>query len=66
MFDSFGRMVENVGCLGDAIGNLYHVLRKEEKGRPEVSQRKNIPKQSNSYDCGVYTIGYAEGILQSI
>lgn len=63
MFDSTAKIVDNVPIMGEVLAHLYHILTKIDKDKPKPVLRKHVPKQNNSSDCGVYTIGFAKAVL---
>lgn len=65
IFDS-GHGSGAVGSLlGARLANLYKIL-EGEAGEVEVFSAGNILYQNNSYDCGIFTVGFAEYVLKEL
>ena len=65
VFDSTGKLIDNVSVLQSAMENIASRTTGKEVSI-KVAHRKHTPKQSNSYDCGIFVIGFAETILKHL
>jgi len=63
VFDSTGKVIDNVEVLQSALEDLASRAYNRDVSI-KVVYRKNTPKQSNSYDCGINVIGFAETLLK--
>jgi len=65
VFDSTGKLIDNVEVLKSALEGLAKRTYNKDVSM-KVLHAKNTPKQSNSYDCGIYVIGFAETLLKHL
>jgi Ulp1 family protease len=65
IFDSGYGGVAMGPLLRVKLMNLYKILEGADMDI-EVVSASNIPYQNNSYDCGIFTIGFGEYILKEL
>lgn len=65
VLDSTGKQIDNVDVLRSALENIASRTYKKDVAIKTVF-RKGTPKQHNSYDCGIYVIGFTETLLRHL
>ena len=63
MFDSGQGGTVMGKTLRQKLQNLHKVL-KGDQIEIDLFPAKNIPFQTNNYDCGIFTVGFAEYVLK--